>query len=333
MKNSYIQSYVPTSKFYNEKDHSPCRLLYEECAVVHAAIDWNVVAQSHAEQGAASVLAGFFAMQNRDSRAELLRAFTEREEKVLLLSHGGGTLLLFGTWYAQAKLLLSVWVKEPYEIVKPLFELAERQSDEADEYEATASHLVRRFGLDEEREDRLQGLFAHTSLLFGNSVPTNALTLLLTVAHFVGCRLHEVSVPPHNVYLNSREAQTLCAYLLCTFLRRRRHSGRINVHGDSGLHDSSAQGLLLDRMSLFDEYDLFITQKASDPLSPKSSDSVSPLSEDLRSLPCFADYSSTEDENGWNLSIPIRRKQHLDASFLPSHALVLYVRLLPCWVC
>lgn len=297
MRNYKIESYVPEEIFLLGKDARFRRALFDGCFVLDLHNKIDVIASSLANAKIELSMA--------DS-ASLLTLFESKEEP-LMLPCPTGTLLIYPAWQ-RLEMSLAFLFKEDVETLEKAYQNAKRYAfsmifDVVNEEEQTPQT---------ELESRLCALQFYMSRLFGDKRETNVTAQILMIANLVGCHLHKTSVARVNVTLNEQEAQTLGAYLFCTFMTLRRYNGKILASAEDGENTS-----FFTHVS--QKYGILIQQTIKDRVAKPTALDL-PSKADIASFathPLFHDYKIEETDGTLCLHIPLRQKALL--SSVPTH--------------
>ena len=291
MKKYTIQSYVPEENLLTGKDARFCRTAFEDAFVLDVHTSPTVIASCKGNDKTELSMA---------QAASLLTIF-KGDKEVLILPHPtGGSLLVYPTW-PHLEMTLAFLVKECAEEVEKAYQNAQRH----------AFSVV--FTPDGEPqnpslETKLCVLNFYMKQLFPEGHQVNVAAQILMLANLLGCRLHEMSASRVNITLDEREAQTMSAYLACTFMTMRRHSGEVaaSVEGDQN-------PAILTHVE--QEYGICIQQTAKKRFEKDATREAFQSQEaaPFKSHPAFKNYKTEEGDTVRHIHIPLRKKATLSS--------------------
>lgn len=290
MKKYTIQSYVPEENLLLGKDARFCRTAFEDCFVVDLHHTPNIIASCRGTKQIETSMAG---------TAALITLFEEKD-KILILPCPHGTLLVYPAW-PHLEMALAFLVKESVEEVEKAYQNAQRHAFSViftPEGEPTNQSI----------ETKLCVLDFYMKRLFLEGHQVNVAAQILMLANLLGCRLHEMSVSRLNVTLDEREAQTLSAYLACTFMTVRRQSGEVaaSVEGDKS-------PAILTHVE--QEYGIRIQQTLKKRIEKAATRETFQTRETapFQQHPAFQNYQIEENDTAFHIHIPLCKKATLSS--------------------
>jgi hypothetical protein len=327
MKRYKIESRVSAREFYAQKIRREERILYDDFAVLDPGDGWRILAR-----GSRMDTVG----KSIDAMAELTEAgwhllqtvSLDAAELPILIPCRRGTLLVYGAWLRAVGVVPVIRIDQTPQTVKKAYVRAkEKLLLHGEDFS-----LLNDDQMWEDLSVRLYGISLFAKRMFARDTFCNVYARLLLIANFVGCRLNAVSVPPREIRMSESDVQTLCAYLLCTFLTLRGYSGDVSALGKfdgSDDYEESPVDALLGRMNVTNEYDLWIRQS----LQPAALRGTERRAERdlsrLISFPAFRDFRLICDGRSLNLCIPVRQKSGIGFSHLDPRVTYLQIDLLP----
>ena len=157
-------------------------------------------------------------------------------------------------------------------------------------------------------ETKLCVLDFYMKRLFPEGHQVNVAAQILMLANLLGCRLHEMSASRVNITLDEREAQTLSAYLACTFMTMRRHPGEVaaSVEGDKN-------PAILTHVE--QEYGIRIQQTLKKRFEKATACETFCGQEDapFQHHPAFQNYQTEASDTVRHIHIPLRKKATLSS--------------------
>ena len=291
MKKYTIQSYVPEKSLLLGKDARFCRTAFEDAFVLDVHTSPTVIASCKGNDKMELSMA---------QSASLLTVF-KGDKEVLILPHPtGGSLLVYPTW-PHLEMALAFLVKESAEEVEKSYQNAQRHA-------FSAVFAPDREHTNPSIEAKLCVLDFYMKQLFSKERQTNQAAQILMLANLIGCHLHEMSVSRVSIALDEREAQTMSAYLACTFMTLRRHNGEVaaSVEGDQDpailTHVEQEYGICIQqtvkkRFEKDATREAFQTQEAAP----------------FKSHPAFKNYQTEESDTVRHIHIPLRQKATLSS--------------------
>lgn len=327
MKRYRIESRVSAREFYAQKARRTERVLYDDCAVLDPKDGWRILARScRVDTVGKSIDA--MAELTEEGWHILQTATLGADTSPTLIPCRKGMLLVYWEWFCVVGVVLAIRIDQAPQAVKKAYVRAKEELLlRGEEFS-----LLNEERIWEDLPARLYGISLFAKRMFTCDDFCNVYAKLLLIANFVGCRLYAVSVPPREIRMSESDVQTLCAYLLCTFLILRGYGGDVSALGKfdgSDDYEASAMDALLGRMNVTNEYDLWIRQS----LQPTALRGTERRAERdlsrLISFPAFRDFRLVCDERSLNLRIPVRQKAGLGFSRLDSRVTYLQIDLLP----
>ncbi|MBQ8309465.1 MAG: hypothetical protein IJX80_00445 [Clostridia bacterium] len=214
-----IESYIPEHDLFDGKDHSGCRIFHDDCAMLNAYDSFRIVS----ERGFQAPIGTPFCsvLPFSETSISRLQKFIRSDDECLLLSTENASVLFFSALLQSTGLLLAVRIAYDEKNVRKALEHAR--------YDAF-SPIFRPNNDQSEGEialtEQLTEIFYYTERMLKQPHGAGLWTHLYLIANFVGCRLEHVSLPANLPALSNRDWKRPTAFLLCTFMLLRHHTGR-----------------------------------------------------------------------------------------------------------
>ncbi|MBQ9784403.1 MAG: hypothetical protein IJW29_09835 [Clostridia bacterium] len=217
-----LERYVSEKHFYQGKDDLKCRIFHDDCAILHSAENFRVIAARGIEKW---VGLPFFdsVLKNPDARRRL-NTFLKSGEKYLLLPFENQSLLFLSAWYEWTSLVPVFLLHASEKDVRQMLNFASRDAFSsvfrvANEPQADEASL----------REQLAEIFYY---LDGLISPTcNYWTHCRMLAAFFGCRLEKISMPFDSASMSEPLFHRVTAFLVCILLTLRHRTGELSAHG------------------------------------------------------------------------------------------------------
>lgn len=283
-----IKSYIPESNFFESKNRVGCRIIHDDCAIVHAREPFPILAERGfgAPLGTSLLDACALAPNAKNQLKELISS----DDECLLLPCKKNTLLVFSPLLESTELLIVIRVSRPEDEVQKSLEFARRHAF-SPIFCPESEHRSREAMLAEQ----LSEIFYYIDRITTPSQEIGPWTRILLTAGFVGCQLDYASLPVNETNLTKRDRDRMAAFFLCAFLILRHHTGTNETVAYEPLFSVCLKHrpTMTDRGMLpKDEYELM------DP-------TASPFSH-LLALPCFQGIQCAIRNNALVFELPLR---------------------------
>lgn len=310
-----LSSYVPESLHTVQKRQSPCRLFFEDCAVIEPEKSFRILAS---RGGNLPLGEDFLKVCGVLPSDTTLLQSTRAKQSRFLLPCKKGCVLLLGDRLLETALFLGILIqRDAKEVLCALERLGQNTFATPQGMLSEGHPLQSRY--DEALCLQMEELFYYLERILHPAPEASLWTRCLLIANFAGCRLERVALPITEPSLSETDHARITLFLLCSFLTLRQKSGRIWTEGEKDDPNYRCT------VSFFEESLPFLEAEEPDQ-SEQDEKSEAPF---FLQAPCFSSLTAIPTDSGMKLEtkFPLLQKNPPLGAFNTSTRLCLHFLL------